>query len=112
MPEHPYLPCGYNADSNNDDEVDGAGTNWPLEQLATDMTIYLTPLILTEEMLAVFDGTPDLILPCEDMTLTYPHEDVAAVVRADFLDWFATPANNTIVFQPDRRNQKIKEASQ
>lgn len=68
MPDHPILPCGYNADENNGDEVDGAGTNWTIWSVIFDTFQGLVPLVVTDEMLAVFDEA------CADLTMRHPDD--------------------------------------
>jgi len=60
---HPVLPAGFNADDNNGDEVDGAGTNWAVWPYLFDSFVPLEVLIITPEMLEIFDGCADYVAP-------------------------------------------------
>jgi len=71
---HPRLPAGFNADDNNGDEVDGAGTNWPVWPYLFDSFIPLEVLIITPEMLEVFDGCADYVIPRVATTIPVPAE--------------------------------------
>ena len=79
---HPFLPCGYNSDPNNGDEVDGAGTNWRVSPVLTDVLVAGFPLIITPEMLAVFNECPDLVIDCELDTIVIPAQDDVVEIAA------------------------------
>ena len=109
---HPILPAGYNADDNNGDEVDGAGTNWPIWPYLFDAFIPLEVLIITPEMMDVFDGCPDwvapsapnsFVAPAEPMSLTLPASVRGHVVAAPDVTYSPSAPDNVIVFpaEPD-----------
>lgn len=78
----PVLPSGYNADENNGDEVDGAGVNRPVYPELTDFFIGLEPIVLTEDMLAVFaTECPDIVFPMQPDTVVIPPDTATVVVR-------------------------------
>lgn len=60
---HPILPCGYNSWEDDGDEVNGSGVNEPIWPTLTDLFIALEVLIITPEMLEVFDGCADWAAP-------------------------------------------------
>jgi hypothetical protein len=72
MTVHPIFNSGINADDYNGDEYDGAGTNWRISPMLFDSFEPKQPLILTDEMVAVFKACPDLILPCPDNLVHLP----------------------------------------
>jgi hypothetical protein len=90
---HPILPCGYNADDNNGDEVDGAGTNWPIWPVLFDTFEGLVPLIITDEMLEVFvtecsdivfpDVSDQIALPFELLTHMIPAEEQVLMIAGE-----------------------------
>lgn len=90
---HPILPCGYNADDNNGDEVDGAGTNWPIWPVYFDTFESFIPLIVTAEMLEVFlSECADIAfawednlveLPFELLTMTIPSEVTTVMIEGE-----------------------------
>lgn len=81
MTDHPLLPAGFNADPINTDETDGAGINAPVWPVLFDTFESLRPLLITQEMLAVFDGCADLVIPAENDTITFPAEQDTLVFR-------------------------------
>jgi hypothetical protein len=74
---HPTLPAGYNADPNDGDEVDGAGTNWLFWPALLDAFAPLQPFVLTPEMLAAFDDCPDVVVACVENTVTVPYASIS-----------------------------------
>jgi hypothetical protein len=60
---HPFLPAGFNADDTNGDEINGAGTNWPVWPYLFDSFVPLEVLIVTPEMMEIFDGCADYVVP-------------------------------------------------
>jgi hypothetical protein len=71
---HPILPCGFNADDVNGDDYDGPGTNWPVSPVLFDTFEAMEVVIITEEMLAVFEGCGDYVVPSERWEITWPCE--------------------------------------
>jgi len=79
---HPLLPAGINADDNNGDEVDGAGTNWEIWPELFDSFIGLQVMLVDSEMMAVFDtGFPDYAPPCIPNTIVFDSEVRTQVIR-------------------------------
>lgn len=110
MSGHPILPAGFNSADINGDEVDGAGVNWALEPVWVDMFIGYVPLIITEEMLDVFNGCADYVVAAEDNLTVFPHEERVLEIGADFPDYVASPANNVIVFPREERQLTVPPA--
>lgn len=82
MSDHPRLHAGYNYDDNNGDEVDGAGTNWDIWPVLFDTFEGKTPIILTAEMMGLFDTTcPDYLVPAERDTIVISPEIQTLVIR-------------------------------
>lgn len=75
------MPCGYNSTTNDEDEVDGAGVNEPVWPVLFDSFEGLRPLIITDELLAAFDGCADLTVACVTDTFVVPHESDTLVIR-------------------------------
>ena len=72
---HPILPAGYNADDNNGDEVDGAGTNWAIWPELFVAYVGFKPLLLQQEDIdRISELCPDYVVPCVDDTLRLPAE--------------------------------------
>jgi hypothetical protein len=80
-PTHPFLPAGFNADEINGDETNGAGTNWPIGPLTFDSFEALRPLIVTQPMLAAFDGCADYTVPGVNDLHMVSHEQDTLVIR-------------------------------
>lgn len=78
---HPLLHCGYNSTTNNEDELDGAGVNESVWPVLFDSFESLAPLIITEAMLAQFDGCADLTVPAVNDVFMIPYELDTLVVR-------------------------------
>lgn len=109
MTEHPLLPCGYNADDNDGDEVDGAGTNWPIWPLLFDSFEGLTPLIITDGMLDAFETTcADYIVPGENNIGYVPVEDQVMFVRNAWRTIELPATSNLIVFPSAPPSVKLK----
>jgi hypothetical protein len=81
--DHPILPCGYNADDNNGDEVDGAGTNWPIWPAYFVSFQLRNLLILSPDTVSIFEtDCPDYVVPCANNTVTIPREVRAVKFRS------------------------------
>jgi hypothetical protein len=80
--KHPILPAGYNSWENDGDEVDGAGVNEPISPDYFDALEPGFPLILSSEMLAVFDGCADLVIACVPDTIVIPRQDDIVEIAA------------------------------
>lgn len=97
---HPILPAGYNADDNNGDEVDGAGTNWSIWPALFDTFIGLKTLVITGEMMDIFDNTcPDYIAPGEPNLITWPVDNWELQARNPWLD-IVLPADPSLIMIP------------
>jgi hypothetical protein len=81
MTDHPILPAGFNADPIDGDEVDGAGTNWPVWPVLVDTSECKRPLILTKESFEVFEGCADLVIAGVNNTIILPQEVRTLVIR-------------------------------
>jgi len=112
---HPRLPAGFNADDNNGDEVDGAGTNWPVWPYLFDSFVPLEVLIITDEMLEIFDGCPDYVvpgmtrdIPIDPQPSVYVLPAVSAALNVPTVETAIVIAatDNVIVF-PARQNTLI-----
>ena len=82
MKVHPDLYAGYNTAPNNGDEVDGAGVNYP--PVSPQWVSVMTPrtiLIMTEEMLEVFDGCADYTARKQGDTVVIPREFEVLTIR-------------------------------
>lgn len=109
MTQHPVLPAGYNADDNNGDEVDGAGTNWLIAPLLFDTFVGLKPLVITAEMLEVFDTTcPDYVVPADYGPITWPMEQRVLAVGGTWVDLVLPGASNVIVLPRESRGVTIR----
>jgi len=134
---HPILPCGFNADDNNGDEVDGAGTNWPIWPVLFDTFVGLTPLIVSEEMLEAFDNecadytlAYDLwemsipwqdnllsfnekwgtqLIPEQNNTLTLPYQRREIPIRTDWPDQSAPGTSGTLLLSREPRGQVVRK---
>lgn len=106
---HPQLPAGYNADDIDGDEVDGAGTNWSIVPAYVETFMPLEVIIITKEMLAVFDGCPDYVVPPVDNVIVFPCEEKTVAVPADFQDYFPASPNNVITFPREQRTQAMRK---
>ena len=71
---HPILLAGFNTDDINGDDYDGPGTNWRISPMLFDSFESMQVVIITEEMLLVFEGCADLIIPCEHLEIVFPRE--------------------------------------
>jgi hypothetical protein len=100
--DHPYLPAGYNADDWDGDEIDGAGTNWAIWPVLFDAYIGHSPVVITSDMLAVFDeACPDFVPEYAKSTVVFPAVDRSINVTAN--GWTTISfayQNNVIVFKP------------
>lgn len=81
MPDHPILPCGINSWMIAGDELDGAGVNEPVWPLLFDSFEPVPVFIVTDEMMAAFDGCADYVVPCQNDTVMIPHEVDTIVIR-------------------------------
>ena len=100
---HPVLPAGYNADDNNGDEVDGAGTNWAIWPLLYDTFETKYVLIVSEEMLGLF-GTicADYTVPATPNVITFPAQNQEVQVRNVWSEQVLAPASNTITLPAEQ----------
>ncbi len=108
MPDHPILPSGFNADPIDGDEVDGAGTNWAIWPVLFDSFIGLQPLIISEEMLAVFDGCADIVFRHPDNVIAFPCENRHIGISGEWATLLPPVTSRTLSFPADQREQKIR----
>jgi hypothetical protein len=108
---HPQLPSGYNADDLNGDEFNGPGTNWPIWPLVFDTYQGFTPLIITDEMLEVFEGCADWIVPCPANLILMPTEGTWTTIGGTWPNITPPTMNNTIVFPHEVRELDIKQGN-
>lgn len=87
---HPQLPCGFDSSAINLDELNGAGLNWDVMPVRFDTFEALTVLILTEEMLALFDEHPDLVLPCLPDTAVIRPQDAGIMIGDIWSTYFTS----------------------
>jgi hypothetical protein len=115
---HPILPAGYNSAPNDGDEVDGPGYNEPIWPYLFNAFIPLEVLIITLEMLEVFDGCADytvLSVPDQIDIEGRPETYVLApapsvyVPAAGDVTYVAAAANNLTVFPAEQRTLVITE---
>ena len=107
---HPKLPAGYDADDHNGDDINGAGTNWPVWPQLFDTFVALEVLIVTDEMMDIFvTGCPDIVFPCQPNTIAFSAEDSTLVISGAWSDLAPLPTSRTIVFPREVRTQRIKE---
>jgi hypothetical protein len=78
---HPVLPCGYNSAPMSGDEFNGAGFNERVSPMLYSTFIGFEILIITEEMLEVFEGCADYTVPCENTVFMIPDTVREVVVR-------------------------------
>jgi hypothetical protein len=78
---HPILPAGFNADDVSGDEFDGAGTNHPLWPMLVELFEGLQIVLITDEMLAVFDGCADLTIDCDNWVVRIRAEPRTVTAR-------------------------------
>jgi hypothetical protein len=71
---HPLLPCGFNADDLNGDDYDGPGTNWRVSPMLLDSFEAKDVVIITEEMLAIFEGCADYVVARDIWRIGMPRE--------------------------------------
>lgn len=79
---HPTLLCGFNSAENNGDEVDGAGVNDP--PISPNWFLSLTTMeviIITPDMMSVFDGCADFVAKGGPNSVTFPPETRTLVIR-------------------------------
>jgi len=82
MTVHPDLYAGYNTAPNNGDEVDGAGVNDPpVSPIWVSAMVSKPILIVTEEMLEVFEGCADYTARKQVDTVVIPSEFETLTIR-------------------------------
>jgi hypothetical protein len=106
---HPILPAGFNADDNNGDEVDGAGTNWAIWPLLFDTFEGLKAIIVTDDMLSLFDETcADYTVSAQNNLVVLMAENQEAVVRNLWGELVLAGQDNVIVFPAGPRETRIR----
>ena len=115
----PILPAGFNSAPNDGDEVDGAGYNEPVWPYLFDSFVPLEVLIVTPEMLGVFDGCPDYMVPSELSLIVVLAESMIytlmpappAYVSAWDMDpvYSVLAVNRLIVSPPEQRTLVVTE---
>lgn len=77
---HPILPAGYASWEMNGDELNGPGVNEPVWPSLFDSFEAKEILIITEEMLEIFDGCADLVIaPQNDLVVISPAADTIVI---------------------------------
>jgi hypothetical protein len=110
MPDHPVLPCGYNADPIDGDEVDGSGTNWPIWPVLFDCYIGLVALVITQEMIDIFEqACPDIIFPCPDNEITFPRQPLT-ITPSPERDVVIAGQSDTLGFPHEDDGVEIRKA--
>ena len=106
---HPFLYAGFNFDDINGDEADGAGTNWPIWPVYFDTFEGLVPLIVTDEMLEVFNTEcADIVFPHEDNSIELPFEQLATTIPLEVATVMIDGEGNTIAFPWAPRTQVVR----
>jgi hypothetical protein len=77
----PILPAGYDSWDLNGDEMNGPGVNEPIWPMLFDTFEPKQIVIMTEELLEVFDGCADYVVPCENTAVVFPAEPETIVIR-------------------------------
>lgn len=115
---HPILPAGYNSAPNDGDEIDGAGYNEPVWPVLFDAFVPLEVLIVTPEMLEVFEGCADLVVPSIPNLVVVPVEPCLYVLPAVLTTYVPAVAettyvvdgvDNVVVFPADQRTLVVIE---
>jgi len=105
---HPILPAGFNADDFNGDEMNGAGTNWPVWPVLFDTFVALDVFLVTEEMLEIFEGCADYVVSIGLKTVTFPRENRVLLLNQEGVSTIQIAAqDDTVVFSRERRAQTI-----
>jgi hypothetical protein len=109
--DHPYLPAGFNADDNNGDEVDGAGTNWNVWPVLFDTFESRRVLIVTQDMLDVFEeACPDFVPARIDTTQVFPPaERVIDIPSHGWRELAISGEGNTVMIRPAPRSRSISD---
>jgi hypothetical protein len=77
---HPILPTGYDSAAMNADEFNGPGINEPVWPTLFDTFEAKEVLIITEDMLEVFDGCADVVIrPQNDNVVIAPFADTIVI---------------------------------
>jgi hypothetical protein len=107
---HPRLPAGYNSWENDGDEINGAGVNEPIWPVLFDTFEGLEVLIITEEMLAVFDtACPDYVVPRENMVASIGAEDQHMAAGNAWPELLVAGQSNVIVLPRDPNRRVIRK---
>ena len=105
---HPILPAGYNADDNNGDEVDGAGTNWPIWPVYFDTFEGLLPLIVTDEMIETFVlECADIAFSWEDNSVELPFEQLTLMIPSEVTTVLIAGESDALVISRQVQTQAI-----
>jgi hypothetical protein len=111
VPEHPLLHAGYNFDDINGDEIDGAGTNWTVWPVLFDAYIGHVPLIVTDEMMSVFDEACADFTPAHiDTTTTLPPPERVTEIQSN--GWrmiMVASEGNVITIRQTPREKVIRD---
>lgn len=81
MAELPDLYGYWNSTQFNGDMLNGPGLNWPVSPVLFDTFEPLQPLIVTTEMLDIFTGCADYVVPRQADTYVAPPEFEELVIR-------------------------------
>ena len=104
---HPFLPAGYDSTAIGCDEVDGPGLNEPIWPVLFDTFEGLSPVIITDEMMEVFDGCADYIVAADLWRSVFPAEERTFMVAGIWSDYEVAAQNNVLVFPREVRTQKV-----
>lgn len=121
MSDHPTLPAGYNTTDNDGDMIDGPGVNWDVWPVLLDAAITLTPLVITPDMMAAFDGCPDLVVEDDNFETIVPGVNDLIVIAPEIVLWTidddgwgtitVPPESWTLTLPADLENLMISEDS-
>ena len=103
----PILPAGYNSAPNDGDEVHGAGYNEPVWPVLFDSFEPLAPIILTEEMIEVFDDCADYVVPARVRIIEIAAEKSLLVVPAESRSMTARAQANRLAIPAEQRKEII-----
>ena len=106
---HPFLPAGYNADDNNGDELNGAGTNWPVWPVMFDTFESLNLVVMNDEALDAFEtACPDYIVAGMNNIITWPMQNPEMAARNLWSPLALADQSNVIVVPFAAREAKVR----
>jgi hypothetical protein len=113
---HPILPAGYNSWENDGDDINGPGVNEPVWPYLFDSFIPLEVLIITPEMMEIFDGCADYVVPGMVRDIPVPSEPQVYLLGAPLdevkitmplTEFVIAAADNVIAFPAEQRTLVI-----